>query len=138
MRWITATRPHVDRCSTAWLLRRFVDPAATFEFLAQGGEVPAGATPYDLPGVKHGHHGNACTFETVVEQYGLMRDAGLLGLAALVHGLDFHERKRPESAGLDAILTGILLSEPDDARVLEKASVVFEALYARETSRARR
>lgn len=131
MQWVTTPRPHVDRCATAWLLKRFVDPAATFTFVAPGAPTPKGATPFDTPGAKHGHQGDDCTFETVLKMHKLDKDKALVAVAKLVHDLDFHEMKLPESAGLDAILRGIALAEPDDHRVLERAGVVFDALYAR-------
>jgi len=132
MQWTTRPRPHVDRCATAWLVRRFVDPHATFVFAESP---PAGATPFDLPGVKYGHHGNDCTFETVLKEHKLGKDKALAGVAALVHDLDMHEMKRDESAGLDAILRGILLAEKDDHKVVERAALVFDALYALEKAK---
>lgn len=131
MQWVTSPRPHVDRCATAWLVKRFVDPGATFGFVAAGAAIPKGATAFDMPGAKHGHRGKDCTFETVMKDHKLENDRALLAVAKLVHDLDFHEGKLPESAGLDAILRGLALAEPDDARVLERAAIVFDALYAR-------
>jgi hypothetical protein len=131
MKWATRARPHVDRCGTAWLIRRFIDPKAEFVFLPPGAEVPAGMEPFDLPHVKLGHHGRDCTFETVMKEHKLDKDSGLRGVAALVHDLDLHEMKLPESVGLDAILKGLKMAEPDDHAVLEKSAIVFDALYAR-------
>lgn len=131
MLWITSPRPHVDRCATAWLLKRFVDKEATFAFVPPGGPMPKGATPFDLPGAKHGHRGNDCTFETTIKEHKLEKDKALVALARIVHDLDLHEHKLPESAGLDAILRGLALAEPDDQRVLERSAVLFDALYAR-------
>lgn len=131
MRWATRARPHVDRCATAWLLRRFIDPKARILFVPPGRDVPKGATPFDMPGARYGHHGRRCTFETTVALHGLGRDKALRDVAALVHDLDFHVMKRPESAGLHAILTGLLLAHASDARVVREAGRVFEALYER-------
>lgn len=134
-RWATTRRPHVDRCATAWLLRRFVDPKARFVFLEPGAPVPRGATPFDLPGAALGHHGRRCTFDAAVRAFGLERDPALRRVADLVRDLDLHEGKRPEGAGLAAVLDGLLLAEPDDRRVLAHAAVVFDALYARARAR---
>lgn len=135
MEWVTAARPRIDRCATAWLIKRFVDPSATFLFVASKKEQATRGTPFDMPGAKHGHRGNRCTFETVVKDYGLDRDPALVRLARLVHALDFHKVSLPESPGVDAILAGLLLADPDDHRVLEKAGILFDALYARERAR---
>lgn len=131
MLWATRARPHVDRCGTAWLIKRFIDPKAEFVFVQPGAEVPAGAEPFDMPNARYGHRGRDCTFETAMKEHKLDRDPALRGVAAIVHDLDMHENRLPETAGLDAILKGLKLSEPDDHKVLEKASVLFEALYAR-------
>ncbi|MCA1811661.1 MAG: chromate resistance protein [Halobacteriales archaeon] len=129
MHWVTRERPHVDRTATAWLVQRFIDPKATFSFIASGDEVPAGATPFDLPGVKYGHQGTLCTFEVVLREYGL-KDPALARVAALVCDLDFRVGKHPDAPGVDAILIGLLLAEKDDANVLAKAASVWDALYA--------
>jgi hypothetical protein len=131
MKWATRARPHVDRCGTAWLIRRFIDAKAEFVFVPPGGDAPKDAEPFDMPNVRLGHRGRDCTFETVMKEHKLDKDAGILGVAALVHDLDLHEMKLPESAGLDAILKGLKMAEPDDHKVLEKSVVVFDSLYAR-------
>lgn len=131
MDYVTTARPHVDRCATAWLLRRFVDKDARFHFVPPGGDLPPGATPFDLPGARLGHRGERCTFEAVLADHGLDRDPALAALGRLVRDVDLHEMALPESAGLDAILAGLRLAEPDDHRVLERAALVFDALYAR-------
>lgn len=131
MKWATRARPHVDRCGTAWLIRRFIDPRAEFVFVQPGTDVPPGLEPFDMPNVRYGHRGRDCTFETVMKEHKLDKDPGLRGVAAIVHDLDLHEMKLPESAGLDAILKGLKMAEPDDHAVLDKSAIVFEALYAR-------
>lgn len=113
------------------MIRRFIDPKAEFAFVQPGAEVPAGFEPFDMPNVKFGHRGRDCTFETVMKEHKLDKDAGLRGVAAIVHDLDLHEMKLAESAGLDAILKGLKMAESDDHRLLEKAGVIFDALYAR-------
>jgi hypothetical protein len=137
MDWATRERPHVDRTSTAWLVRRFIDPKAKFTFIASGGEVPKGATPFDLPGVKYGHKGKRCTFEVAMQEHKLGSDAGLARVAALVNDLDFRVGKHPDGAGVDAVLVGLLLAEKDDHTVLEKSAVVWDALYARYSKQGR-
>ncbi|MHB8634525.1 MAG: chromate resistance protein ChrB domain-containing protein [Thermoplasmatota archaeon] len=131
MHWVTRARPHVDRTATAWLVRRFIDPQARFSFIAPGDEPPHGATPFDLPGVKYGHQGGLCTVEVALREHGLERDAGLRGVAALVSDLDLRVGNHPDGPGVDAVLMGILLTEKDDQKVLEKTGLIWDALYAR-------
>ena len=69
MRWATRAGCHVDRTACAWLIRRFIDPAATFVFVDDPDEVPGGATPFDMRGVALSHHGGDCSFETFLKRY---------------------------------------------------------------------
>ena len=75
MRWATRAGCHVDRTACAWLIRRFIDPAATFVFVDNPDEVPSGATPFDMRGVDLSHHGGDCSFETFLKRYELRRRA---------------------------------------------------------------
>jgi hypothetical protein len=131
VKWATRARPHVDRCGTAWLIRRFIDPSAQFVFVQPGGDVPADATPFDMPGVEYGHKGGDCTFETTMRKHKLESDRALAAVARIVHDLDMHELKLPETAGLDAVLKGLKAWEKDDHEVLAKSAVLFESLYAK-------
>ncbi len=137
MDWATRERPHVDRTATAWLIRRFIDPKAKISFIASGGDVPKGATPFDLPNVKYGHKGNLCTFEVAIKEHKLGADAGLAKVAELVNDLDFRVGKHPDAPGVDAVLIGLLLSEKDDHKVLDKAGIMWESLYARYTKQGK-
>ena len=130
MHWVTRARPHVDRTSTAWLIRRFIDPKAKLSFVTNGEALPKDATPFDMPGVKFGHQGDLCTFEVVVRDHKL-KEPGLARVAALVHDMDFRKGKHPDAGGVDAVLVGMLLTEKDDHRVVEKMELVWDALLAR-------
>lgn len=127
MKWVTEGRPHVDRCASAWFVRRFADPRATFLFLRRGDPIPRGASPYDLPDARLGHRGGKVTFDALMEAHP-QNDRALSKFAAIVRAIDLGEFRLPESRGLDALLYGILLEESDDLRVLEKTAPPFEAL----------
>ena len=71
MKWATRAGVHVDRAACAWLIRRHVDPRATFVFVDDPSHVPVDATPFDMRGVELGHHGGDCTFETILRHYDL-------------------------------------------------------------------
>jgi hypothetical protein len=100
-RWVTRPRPHVDRIASAWLIKRFVDPEAEFVF-APPDQVPPDAIPFDMAGVDFGHHGEDCTFETLLRRTGL-RDRKLAILAEIVHEADIKDQKytREEARGID-------------------------------------
>jgi hypothetical protein len=120
---------HIDRAACAWLIRRFLDPAADFVFVAEAAEVPDDATPFDMRGVELGHHGGDCTFETILRRHSL-DDPVLWRLAEIVHEADIDDERfdAPEAPGLDAVLRGLSMV-CDDARVLELTGPMFDGLY---------
>jgi hypothetical protein len=129
-RWATRPRPHVDRIASAWLIKRFLDPAAEFLFAAPD-EFPPDAIPFDTLGAEFGHQGEDCTFETLLKRSGL-RDRRLAVLAEIVHEADLRDDKyeREEARGIDAALRGILTALKDDHEVLTHGMTLFDGLYA--------
>ncbi|HZS33077.1 MAG TPA: chromate resistance protein ChrB domain-containing protein [Methylomirabilota bacterium] len=129
-RWVTRPRPHVDRIASAWLIKRFIDPEAVFVFAAPA-EFPADAIPFDAPGVELGHHGEDCTFETLV-RCARLRDRRLTRLAELVHEADLRDGKYPheEARGIDVAIRALLAATADDHQVLAQGMTLFEGLYA--------
>jgi hypothetical protein len=127
--WITRRRPHVDRLASAWLIKRFIDPEATFLF-ADPKDFPAGAIPFDAPGAELSHVGEDCTFETLLKRSGL-RDRRLTRLAEIVHEADLRDGKFPrdEARGIDLVIRGLLAANADDHQVLEHGLALFEGLY---------
>jgi hypothetical protein len=135
-RWVTRPRPHIDRIASAWLIKRFIDPEAQFVF-APPADFPADAVPFDAPGVELSHHGEDCTFETLVKRARL-RDRKLLRLAEIVHEADLRDGKFPheEARGIDVAVRALLAASPDDAQVLAQGMALFEGLYATTPRRA--
>lgn len=133
-RWITRERPKVDRIACPWLIRRFIDPFAQFDYVPAAEVLDQaqarGATPYDVPGVRFTHRGDRCSFDALVEDFGL-RDAALDRLAAIVRGADTARPDlAPQSAGLVAISLGLSATIPEDHQMLEHGLVLYDALYA--------
>ena len=130
MRWATRRGVHVDRAACAWLLRRFVDRAASFAFVDDADEVPADATPFDMRGVELGHHSGECSFETCLRHFGL-NDPVLWEVAKVVHEADLADERydAPEAAGLDVICRGLAMVTTDDEQVLAVTGPVFDGLY---------
>jgi hypothetical protein len=132
MLWITRPHPHIDRTACAWLIRRFVDPAAEFGF-AEDAETAAGlgGTPFDMRGVELGHHEGRCSFETILARYHLT-DPALHEIAAMIHDADLDDDRfrSPEAPGLDAIVRGLGLAIPDDHELLRFTDRVYDGLYA--------
>jgi len=135
MKWVTRSHVHVDRIACPWLISRFVDSDAEFLFVprSQVEQVveETGAIPFDAPGVELGHHDGKCSFETIVEHFGLA-DRALLRLAKIVHGADVSADRDadPVATGLEAIAVGYSLRFPDDLENLARQFDVYDALYA--------
>jgi hypothetical protein len=134
MKWITRERPKIDRIACPWLIARFVDESPEFLYVpsAEVTKIAAetGATPYDVPGVELGHHGDQCSFDAFIAKYALA-DPALQKLATIVRAAD---TGRPELAkeapGLLAISKGLSLNFADDHEMLKHGMVVYDALYA--------
>jgi hypothetical protein len=129
-RWVTRPRPHIDRIASAWLIKRFIDPAAKFVF-APPADFPQDAIPFDAPGVELSHQGEDCTFETLIKRARL-RDRRLTRLAELVHEADLRDGKYPheEARGIDVAVRALLAASEDDKQVLAQGMALFEGLYA--------
>ena len=88
--WITRPRPGVDRMSSAWLIRQFIDPRARFGFAADQHTVPEQGVPFDMFGVEFSHQGDGCTFETLCTAFGI-RNPAVSRIASIVHDLDLKD-----------------------------------------------
>ena len=130
MRWATRAGIHVDRTACAWLIRRFIDSDAEFVFIHDPDEVPDDAIPFDMRGVELSHHGDACTFETMLERYRL-KDPALHEIARIVHEADLEDERfdAPEARGLDVILRGLSMVAESDERMLELSGPIYDGLY---------
>jgi rhodanese-related sulfurtransferase len=132
--WVTRCRPKVDRIACPWLIRRFVDPAAIFLFVAPA-EVPGvaerfGAAPFDVEGVFWSHRGENCTFDVMVEELGLAGIAALARLAIIVRGADTARPEiAPQAAGLLAASLGLSRMYADDLAQLEAGMPLYDAFY---------
>jgi len=132
-RWVTRKRPFVDRMASAWLIRKFIDEKATFDFIdeeelkALGKDVVA----FDAMGAEFTHQMDMCTFEVLIKSFRLKSKA-LKNIAEIVHELDIKDdrHKKPEAKGVEEILIGIRKTAKDDRQALEQGMVVFEMLYA--------
>ena len=91
-RWITRRNLHIDRLASAWLIKRFIDSRPRFFFVGEG-ETVEGGIPFDMFGAELTHHGEDCTFETMMKRFGLSNDAALCQIAEIVHDIDLKDLK---------------------------------------------
>jgi len=131
--WVTRLRPKIDRVACPWLIRRFIDPDAQFLFVAAS-QVEAvaerfGGQAFDMDGVFWSHRGDNCTFDTLLQEFGLNSEA-LMRLATIVRGADTDKLDlAPECAGLLAASLGLSRMYSDDLQQLDAGMLLYDAMY---------
>jgi hypothetical protein len=129
--WMTRPRPGIDRVSSAWLIRRFIDAKARFMFGTEPTSHPD-AIPFDMFCAEgFGHRGEDCTFETLHKEFGI-RDGKVKRIAQIVHDADLGDGKfeRVEGVGLDRVLVGWAKQDLPDEDLLQRGMELIEGLYA--------
>ena len=132
MQWVTWHDVGVDRMGCAWLISRFIDPAAEFLFVMPGDvPLPEDAEPFDIPGARLSHRRGHASFHTIVGEYGL-DDPILHRIAQIVDEADVVQEVtvEPAAPGLDLICRGLRRTSPDDRVAVERAGLIYDALYA--------
>ena len=130
--WVTRKNLFVDRIACGWLIRRFVDQSAVFKFVDAEPYTP---TPdqirFDMFDGEYTHEGDRCTFEVMIQRFGF-QDRGLVPLAEMIHDIDLKDTRydRAETAGFNALLTGLAASQPDDDQRMTLGLQLIENLYA--------
>jgi hypothetical protein len=129
--WVTRMGIHVDRMACAWLIRRFIDLAARFQFVSgKTYRHKPGELRFDMFDGEFTHEGDLCSFEVLLRRFSVA-DPALGALGEIIHDIDLKDEKygRPEKAGLEAIINGIALAHPSDEDRLARASALFDDLY---------
>ncbi len=131
MLWATRRGCHVHRTACVWLIRRFIDAEAVFAFFRDPAEAPKEAELFDVAGARLSHHGEDCSFETFLKEYSL-EDPVLTEIAEIVHDADLMDDKygRPESEGLDVVIRGMQMAQPDDQKLILFTDTLYDGLYA--------
>jgi hypothetical protein len=136
MKWVTREHPHTDRVACPWLILRFIEPEAEIVYVPRddvlGYAQREGAIGFDAPGARYTHRDGLCSFEVLVEEYGLGSDPALALVAKVVHGADVSEDAdaTPQSRGLEAIARGFMHLGVSDQEQLRLELPVYDALYA--------
>jgi AraC-like DNA-binding protein len=134
MKWITREKPKIDRLACPWLIRRFVDKEAEFIYVPYDQVLSNAkklkAIPFDIPGVEFTHYGDECTFDYIIKKYKI-KDAAVLTLAPIVRGADTDRHDlAAQSSGLWAVSAGLAYNYTNDAELLEKGMLLYDALYS--------
>src|SRR5918912_4558904 len=136
MKWVTREHAKVDRIACPWLIRNFVDKDAEFLFVPAYKVIHVAkeqnATPFDIPNVELGHHGEECSFDAIIKKYGLDKKyPALVELAKIVRGADTPNRSLTAySECLAALASGFSIISKDDHDNMAKQFYVYDALYA--------
>ena len=130
--WVTRKGIHVDRIASAWLIRGWIDPEATFKFVPARGYRPEdGELRFDMYEAEFTHDGELCSFEVLLREFEI-EDPALRPIAEIVHAIDLkvEEPVRPETAGVAHALEGLARRYPDDEARLRDGAALFGALHA--------
>jgi len=135
MLWVTRTKPHVDRCASAWLIKRFIDKNAKFGFISKDDPIPKGATAFTLSNAEiKPIEGNKTTYDVLVEKYHV-QDSFVLLIGKFIHDfeIDAEEDQNKvmfkETLGVCYVLRGLEKTSRTDKETIQKALIVLDALY---------
>jgi hypothetical protein len=128
--WLTRPRPEIDRVGSAWLISKFIDPKAKFVFAPTRQSVPE-AIPFDMLDAEFSHHGNCCTFETLIKRFAIS-DKSVAQIGEMIHDADLDDARfqRVEAVGIDRVLKGWAKEGVPDDEILRRGFACFDALYA--------
>ena len=129
--WVTRQGVHVDRIACAWLIRRFIDPAARFKFVSGQGYAPnPGELRFDMFEAEFTHEGDRCSFEVLLGRAGLT-DPALQAIAEIVHDIDLKDSKfgRDEVGGIKTLIAGVAMAHQSDEERLTRGGAIFDDLY---------
>jgi len=128
--WLTRPRPEIDRVGSAWLITRFIDRRPKFVFAPTVDSIP-GAIPFDMLDADFSHHGDYCTFETLIRRFAIS-DKSLVKIGEMIHDADLDDARfqRVEAVGIDRVLKGWAKEGLSDQEILRRGFECFDALYA--------
>ena len=135
MLWVTRHKPHVDRCASAWLIKRFIDKEAVFKFVERDSEIPKGAIGFTLPKAEiNPIAGVRTTFDALIEKYRI-KDQVVMKIKEIIRDYEFNEEtpdkiRLKETLGVCYILKGLEKTSQTDNETISKAFAVLDALYA--------
>ena len=142
MLWVTRHEPHLDRCASAWLIKRFIDLDATFAFVGRSEAPPSGSIPFVLPGAEvNPVEGVSTSYDALIAKYEV-RDATALRIGKIIHdyevdaGEDAEKTRLRETAGVFKVVRGLTRVSKSDEETVASALVVFDSLRAQLTSEA--
>jgi hypothetical protein len=134
MKWITRERPKIDRIACPWLIKRFVDHEAEIIYVPYDNVIheslQLNAISFDIPNAEYSHYDDQCTFDYIIKKHQL-KDPALTRIAAIVRGADTDRHDfAAQSAGLEAIFSGLAYNITDDYQLLNLGMTIYDGLYS--------
>ena len=129
--WVTRTGVKIDRIASAWLIQSFIDRRSSFKFVPSQGYKPLpGELRFDMFEAEYTREGDRCSFEVLLQRFGL-DDPALRQVAEVVHDIDLKDGTygRPETAGIERLIEGLVASNPDDEQRLALGATLFASLF---------
>jgi hypothetical protein len=127
--WVTRKPLWADRLACAWLIRRFVDPEGSVQWLDKGQDMPANTVGFACDGARFGNSATQVTFEVMRARFGLATNAGLAKIGSIVHFLEVRDTPVPEAAGVQTLLQGASRRSTNEDELLAEAEKTFDLLY---------
>lgn len=127
--WATRRPLWADRLACAWLIRRFLDPEGSVQWLDKAQPCPAGAVGFAFDGARFGNDASQVTFEVMLRHFGLAKNSALAKIGDIVHYLEARDTEVPEAAGVQTLLQGAARRASSDDELLAEAEKTFDLLY---------
>jgi hypothetical protein len=128
--WVTRKDLWVDRLASAWLIKRFIDTGAKFQWAARPLARRRGSIGFDFDGAEFTHVGGRVTYEVLLASFGLDEDSALTAIGQVVHFLDVGGIPVADAKGLETMLRGIKTKARDDNQLFAEAGKVFDSFYS--------
>lgn len=130
--WVTRKNLYVDRLACAWLIKRFIDPEATWRFVdTRRHQSDESEIRFDMAEGEFTHEGSRCSFEVMINRLKL-NEPGLAQVAGVIHDIDLKETAfaLPETSGVQALFDGIVARVGDDLERINQAGALLDSLLA--------
>lgn len=129
--WVTWDVFEPDTCASVWLIKRHVDPKATFRFLPKGTPVVEG-TAFDTPEAKFRRYATVATYESILKSYKIA-DLVAVRIGTLIHDIEVSPWSRPstsESIEVEREVREVVAAAKDNNDLVEKVMTYFDRLAA--------
>ncbi len=126
----TGSIMEVDRCASAWLIKRFIDQDAVFRLYSEQELITTGIV-FDRPEAKLQRTHALATFEVIMSEYEI-EDQRVQYLAELIHDIEINfwgKKDNPESRKLETDIQQLVKSKTNSEEALKACFDYLDQLY---------